>query len=61
MKIKLTILTANDKPVPELNAEQREAIEAIAQYVWQGILDLACENSRHGDRATVLTAELLGD
>ena len=58
MKIKITILTENDKPVSALNG----ITEDMIKHIWQVVMDDMCLSSpENGDKATVISAEILGD
>ena len=55
MKITLTIIMENDKPVSALNGMTEEKIKKI----WQALLDVIAIQCDNGDKATVLSAEIL--
>lgn len=58
MKIKITILTENDKPVSALNGMTEDTIKLTWQVIMNSICAVSHEN---GDKATVLSVEILGD
>lgn len=53
MKVRLTIMTENDKPRPE------ELTEDKVKAVWQALLNVMCRNS--ADSATVENIEFVED
>lgn len=55
MKVRLTIMTQNDKPRPE------ELTEDKVKAVWQAILNVMCLMSDSADSATIENAEFVDD
>lgn len=55
MKIRLTIMTENDKPRPE------ELTENMVIAAWQVVLNTMCLMSDSNDRVTIESAEFIED
>lgn len=55
MKIRLTIMTENDKPRPE------ELTEDKVKAMWQAVLNVMCLMSDSGDSATIESVEFVED
>lgn len=55
MKIRLTIMTENDKPRPEELTEDR------VKAAWQAVLNVMCLVSDSADSATIESAEFVED
>lgn len=60
MKLRVTILTENDCPLPA-EIEKRVAIEMISQTVWQSIMNeiASLAKNNNNDRATVEKCEIV--
>lgn len=55
MKVRLTIMTENDKPRPE------ELTEDKVKAVWQAVLNVMCLMSDSDDSITIESAEFVED
>lgn len=58
MKVRITVLTENDKPLPPV--EERPSEKLIVK-AWQGIFDMMTLLSKPDERATVESAEFIED
>lgn len=55
MKVRLTIMTENDKPRPE------ELTEDKVKAMWQALLNVMCLMSDSNDSATIESVEFVED
>lgn len=56
MKVRITVLTENDKPLPPI--EERPSKEQIMK-VWQFIFDMMTLNGEHNEKAIVEKVEFI--